>query len=293
MEQKNYFYAVDTKELITEATFTASDSHDGLRKKLSSAIDGKVQAGADMDGDGDDDSKQRKDEGWPLHHVMDVHDKHVIYSMGGKTFAHSYSKDDDGDPHLKGTPKEVQHSYTSVSKTDESFAESTPFEPNVTSKKVELLAESFGGSGEITFTVIKPGWSKNNRYYSPDLLKSRANIFEGAKMFVNHATEKESAARPEGDLNNWVANITKVWPESDGTIKANAKVIDPQFKAKLALLGESQMLNTMGVSIRAMGKANQGEAEGRKGLVVESLLSARSVDFVTFAGAGGGVESLQ
>jgi len=46
------------------------------------------------------------------------------------------------------------------------------------------------------------------------------------------------------------------------------------------------------VSIRAMGKANPGEAEGRKGSVVESLTHARSVDFVTFAGAGGAVESL-
>lgn len=111
-------------------------------------------------------------------------------------------------------------------------------------------------------------------------------------MFADHATDKEAASRPEGSVNNWVANITKVWPESDGTVRATAKIIDPQFKAKLALLGESQMLNTMGVSIRAMGEAKPGEAEGRKGNVVESLLAARSVDFVTFAGAGGQVENL-
>lgn len=286
----SYFYAVDTKELVAEAAYCASDSHDGLRSKLSSAIDGKVQAGHDMGGEGDQ-SKDRNNTSYPMHYVQAVHDKHVIYSMNGKNFAHKYEKDGEGDPQLNGNPQEVEHSFTPIKKTNESFAESTAFDTQGDVKS-ELLCESFGDKGEINFTVIKPGWSKNNRYYSADLLKSRANIFEGAKMFVNHATDKENAVRPEGDLNNWVANVTKVWAESDGTVKATAKVIDPAFKAKLALLGESKMLNTMGVSIRAMGESKTGEAEGRKGAVVESLLAARSVDFVTFAGAGGEVESL-
>lgn len=291
MEKKSFWVDAGTKELITEATYCASDSHDGLREKLSKAIDGKVQAGEDMGGKGDQ-SKERADSNYPMHYTQAVHDKHVIYSMGGKSFAHSYAKDGDGDPHLKGNPKEVEHSFTHVAKTEEAFAESTQFEPGV-SKQVELLCESFGDKGEITFTVIKPGWSKNDRYYSPSLLTKSVKIFEGAKMFMNHATDKENTSRPEGDVRDWVANITKVWPESDGTVKATAKVIDPQFKAKLALLGESKMLNTMGVSIRAMGAAKNGEAEGKKGKIVESLLAARSVDFVTFAGAGGQVENLQ
>lgn len=278
-------------ELISEATYTHGDSHSGLEAKLSSAIDGKVQAGADMDGDGDDDSKDREQAGYPLHYVRAVHDKHVIYSMGGKTMAHKYSTDEEGDPQLKGNPTEVEPSYTTVDKSKESFAESTPFGTK-DEKKVELFCESFGDKGEISFTVIKPGWSKNNNYYPAEMLKKSTNIFEGAKMFMNHATDKESAARPEGDLRDWVANITKVWPEADGTLKATAKVIDPQFKEKLKLLGEGQMLNTMGVSIRAMGESKQGEAEGKRGTVVESLTAARSVDFVTFPGAGGQVESL-
>jgi hypothetical protein len=288
--QTSYFYAVATKELIAEGAFVASDSHDGLRSKLSSALDGKVQAGHDMGGAGDQ-SKDRSNSSYPMHYVQAVHDKHVIYGMNGKNFAHKYEKDGEGDPQLKGNPQEVEHSFTPITKTKESFAESTQFDTQG-EVKAELLCESFGDKGEINFTVIKPGWSKNNRYYPADLLKSRANIFEGAKMFVNHATDKEVDARPEGDLNNWVANVTKVWAESDGTVKATAKVIDPAFKAKLALLGESKMLGTMGVSIRAFGASQIGEAEGRKGKIIESLLAAKSVDFVTFAGAGGEVESL-
>lgn len=290
MENKGFWN--DTQgEVVCEATFNSGDSHDGLRSKLHQAIDGKVQSGADMGGQGDQ-SKDREQSGYSLHHVQDVHDKHVIYSMGGKSFAHKYEKDGEGDPQLKGNPQEVQHAFTSVGKSKESFSESTQLDLLCADQPTGDLQESFGDKGEISFTVIKPGWSKNNRYYSESLLKKSTNIFEGAKMFMNHATEAQEKQRPEGDLRDWVGNITKVWGESDGTIKATAKVIDPAFKAKLALLGENNMLNTMGVSIRASGEVNMGEAEGKKGKIVEKFTGAKSVDFVTFAGAGGQVESL-
>src|SRR5271157_2608964 len=61
--------------------------------------------------------------------------------------------------------------------------------------------------GQLTITIIKPGLSKNNRYYSPELLKKSAGIFENAKMFADHATDKESAARPEGSVKDWVATV--------------------------------------------------------------------------------------
>jgi hypothetical protein len=158
----------------------------------------------------------------------------------------------------------------------------------------EAVATTYSPStGTLTITIIKPGWSKNNRYYPASLLKSSANIFEGAKMFTNHATDKEAAERPEGSVRDWVANITSVWPEADGTLRATAKVIDPQFKDKLALLRDNKMLNTMGISIRAMGEAKDGEAEGKRGKIIDSLLGCKSVDFVTFAGAGGQVESME
>jgi hypothetical protein len=52
-----------------------------------------------------------------------------------------------------------------------------------------------------------------------------------------------------------------------------------------------EMAPHIGVSIRAMGSAKQGEAEGRKGAIIEAITAGRSVDFVTMAGAGGAVLS--
>ena len=148
-------------------------------------------------------------------------------------------------------------------------------------------------TGKLTITIIKPGVSKNNRYYSPELLKKSSGIFENCKMFADHATDKESQARPEGSVKDWVATVGKPWVEADGSVKAHATVIDPAFKAKLDLLNNNKQINNMGVSIRAIGEAHEGEVGGKKVKVIESLIHARSVDFVTFAGAGGQVDAIE
>ncbi|HWX94495.1 MAG TPA: hypothetical protein VNY29_17835 [Terriglobales bacterium] len=154
-------------------------------------------------------------------------------------------------------------------------------------------APSAYSNGKLSLTVIQPGVSKNNRYYSPELLKKSYGIFEGCKMFADHATDSESKQRPEGSVNNWVASIDKVWAESDGTVKATAVVVDEAFKQKLTNLAKAGLLSQMGVSIRAFGEASDGEVGGKKVKIIESLDGARSVDFVTFAGAGGQVEAIE
>ncbi|PYX38252.1 MAG: hypothetical protein DMG75_04445 [Acidobacteria bacterium] len=49
----------------------------------------------------------------------------------------------------------------------------------------------------------------------------------------------------------------------------------------------------MGISIRAVGEASKANIEGMDTNCVEALLRARSVDFVTYAGAGGQVEAME
>jgi len=49
----------------------------------------------------------------------------------------------------------------------------------------------------------------------------------------------------------------------------------------------------MGVSIRAVGTADDVKIDGRECKEVTSLLACRSVDFVTYAGAGGQVEAME
>lgn len=157
----------------------------------------------------------------------------------------------------------------------------------------EASTASFNSTkGELTVTIIKPGTSKNNRHYPAAVLKKSAGIFEGARMFADHQTDAEAKQRPEGSVNSWVATLKNVRAESDGTLRGTAVVIDPQFKQKLENLARAGCLNQMGISIRAAGKYSDTPGPGGSKLV-ESLDQCRSVDFVTFAGAGGSVDAIE
>ena len=146
---------------------------------------------------------------------------------------------------------------------------------------------------KAAITVIRPGLSKNNRYYPESVLKRDFKIFEGVKMFADHASEKAEREYPGGQIGNWVANLRNVRAEADGTLRGEAVIIDTPFKEKLSALAKNNLLEQFGVSIRAYGRGSVREVEGvGKVNFVEALEKAESVDFVTRPAAGGKVESL-
>lgn len=269
----------DTLKQFGEA-LKDSESHDAARCRVQAAINMNVALGLDMDGDGDDDSACDYTQAWIVSMYGDPEDGQAVYQMGGKLFSISHNTDADGDVHL-GKPKAVQVQYTAAEAFTESYA------------SFDVANESAydTSKGELTVTIIRPGTSKNNRHYSAELLKKSAGIFEGAKMFADHQTDRQAKEMPEGSINNWVANLKNVVAEADGTLRGTAVIIDPAFKAKVETLNANKLLPQMGVSIRAAGTyAAEPGPDGSK--VVESLDFARSVDFVTFAGAGGRAENL-
>ncbi len=146
--------------------------------------------------------------------------------------------------------------------------------------------------GELTMTIVRPGFNTGKgTYYPAEVLERDAQVFAGQKMFADHIKDK---ARPEGSVHNWVAQVGKeVIAESDGTLTAKATVHDPTFKEKLANLQKAGLLKEMGISIHAFGKATRTKVQGIKTRLVEQIGKCRSVDFVTFAGAGGRAEMLE
>jgi hypothetical protein len=225
--------------------------------------------------------------------VQNMYQDQVVYSVGGEYYMRPYAQDQDGDVHF-GPKQEVEQTWTPTNDGDEA-QESMQESARVQCAMVQQLNEAYDAAkGELTITVIQPGFnSSKSRYYPADVLKRDYKIFEGAKMFADHATDAEAKARPEGSVNNWVASLKKVWAESDGRIRATAAVIDPQFKSKLDALNSQGLIKDMGISIRAVGEARREKVEGTETNYVESLLRGRSVDFVTFAGAGGMVEAME
>lgn len=151
-----------------------------------------------------------------------------------------------------------------------------------------------GKSGKALVRVINPGWGSSG-YYSPEVLeRDAAKAFpKGTKMYWDHPSASEAEDRPERSLRDLAGETTEDarWmadgPSGPG-VYANTKVFS-QFRDAV-----DEMREHIGVSIRAMGSFNEGEAEGRTGPIIDALHPDpfNSVDFVTMAGRGGQVEAV-
>jgi len=165
-------------------------------------------------------------------------------------------------------------------------------ETEVGSDFVPLVERAVRSDGTIAVKIIKPGAGSSAYYPDRVLERDGARVFtKGTKMYVNHQTASEEAERPEGSLKDLAAEfVTDARWEASGAagpgLYADAKVFEHwrPFIEELA--------PHIGVSIRASGRAKSGEVEGRRMPILEELISARSVDFVTTPGAGGQILSL-
>jgi hypothetical protein len=157
---------------------------------------------------------------------------------------------------------------------------------------VPLVERAIRPDGKAQICIIKPGWGSSG-YYSESLLKRDGpRVFKaGTHMYANHPTETEARERPERDIRDlWAIQATDAQYLDNGPsgpgLYAEADIL-PGVQPHLEALAPH-----IGTSIRALGKARAGEAAGRKGPVVESLVAAQSVDFVTQAGRGGEIVQL-
>ena len=145
--------------------------------------------------------------------------------------------------------------------------------------------------GIARIVVIAPGFGNpvDNHYYPAETLARDYPIFEGVKMYADHQTEEEEKERPEGSIRQWVASLKNVTFEEGVGIVGDAVIIEPWLQQKLAALRDKKLLSEMGISIRAAGIGTKDKIDGKETNVVDRITQVRSVDFVTEAGAGGGV----
>ena len=155
---------------------------------------------------------------------------------------------------------------------------------------IPLTEAAITGKGEGKVIVIKHGFNTSkSRFYKKETLARDFNIFENAKMYANHQTDQEEASRPEGDIRDWVGNLKNVRVDEDGHMIGDPIIHAPWLQEKLQILQEKGLINEMGISIRAAGKAIEGVIEGTKTHIIEGITRVKSVDFVTEPGAYGRV----
>ena len=191
------------------------------------------------------------------------------------------------DKWLEEQTEEVQEKFKSL--LADKLKERLPkYKIDVKSEIIPLI-EVKGGNDIVPIKIIQPGWGSSGYYPKEVLERDGSKVFtKGVKMFWNHQTVSEEYERPEGSLDDLAGEfISDARYEENGLagegLYADAKIFD-KYKAVVKDLAPH-----IGVSIRASGIAEEGEVNGERGMVIEELLNAKSVDFVTVPGAGGKV----
>lgn len=133
--------------------------------------------------------------------------------------------------------------------------------------------------------LISPGTGATAHYPAEVLERDGPKIFKrGTFMYWNHPTQAEEADRPEGDLNNLAAILTK-----DATYMANGPKGPGLYSEAKVMADYAQKVadraEHIGLSIRASGTGTGKLVEGKP--EIKSLDYAESVDYVTKAGRGG------
>lgn len=142
------------------------------------------------------------------------------------------------------------------------------------------------GGDTIRIRIISPGWGSSG-YYSPGVLEKAAPLYKsGTKMFTNHPTRSEVKERPERDLNQLAGYLL-----SDAKYERNGQYGPGLYADAKILPGYVDFIKSaapvIGISHYCEGSTRFGEAEGRKGSIVEDIKAVHSVDIVTTPGRGG------
>lgn len=160
----------------------------------------------------------------------------------------------------------------------ETFTESLSLtEANVNVEKREIIVD-----------LIRAGWNNQaTRFYKPSALKEAVEkkLFENVKNFSSHLLPNDKNGRGFRDIKDWMSTTTGAWMEGD-VVKGKITIHDDWLFTRVQ---DAVARENLGLSINGAGKQIKGMAEGKKGMIIESIEQMDSVDWVPNPGAGGRV----
>lgn len=153
------------------------------------------------------------------------------------------------------------------------------------------IKKSYGAKRRAKL-IAADTWGSSGYYPAEILDRDGPKVFTaGVQMFENHLTESQEYERPEGDLRNLVGKLV-----SDAVYEPDAEdgpglYADVEFyESYVPRINE--IGDDIGLSVNAGGLTDWGVMADREGPIVIAMLSAKSVDVVTKAGAGGKLTSI-
>lgn len=170
--------------------------------------------------------------------------------------------------------------------------------PKLITEAGTLTAPS--ATGKLMITLITPGWGSSG-YYSDKVLEQAAKdkVFPaGTQMHIDHMSSSDEWERPAGSLTTLAAVLEEdaVWDPAyvDEETGKKGRLAAP------ALLGSkyrpeiTEFAKYIGTSVAVGVDIKAGEAEGRRGQIIEAMYPHKlnRVDFVTVAGRGGKIDKV-
>jgi hypothetical protein len=135
--------------------------------------------------------------------------------------------------------------------------------------------------------IIEAGWGSSGYYSEQVLERDIPRIFPvGTHMYLDHPTRREDAERPERSVRDLVGVVSEA-PRMSGIASVAVAEIFEHWVPVIDAMAEH-----IGLSIRAFGTTEQGDAGGKTGSIIKTLTEGVSIDYVTLAGAGGEVGPL-
>ncbi len=140
------------------------------------------------------------------------------------------------------------------------------------------------GPLNIRTALIRAGaGNKRDRHWYPqETIEASADRFVGAKMYMTEHVQEEKGVRSEAS----VIQSIEGYDPAHGLI-ANVVAYDPDFCEKVRNMKDASIMNMLQCSLHAVGSVSTGEIEGEEYEIVQSIDEVGSVDWVTWAGAGG------
>jgi len=145
-------------------------------------------------------------------------------------------------------------------------------------------------------TFISSGWSKNNNYWSPEIIEdmvARINNGEAKTQYLNHITPPRIARGRQ--MEEKVSTALEAWVErKNGITYGVAKVMILPTPAGPWVYETAKIAPwEVGASIDVWGKARKGKIDGGEGLIWEQIGIMFSFDYVDRPGTNAGVNKTE
>lgn len=210
-------------------------------------------------------------------------DRAVIETPGDKMWSYGYSIDDQGAVTLSA-PTAVEVAYQPVAVAD-------------AMEQSGMLVEAVAGvdgalPSRFSVRIIRAGLSGNNTYYSDQMLREGASLFNNARVFVR--SDQDHIQGGTKDVGTLIGKITEAkfepGPTQDtGALTGVLVAFDPDWRARLTEALGTGCGDVFGMSISALARIRSGTVGGRTIRVAEAFTRINSVDVICEPGADGRV----